>query len=316
MNPNDERSGDDSAEGNGQHVVHVPVLLRETLDVLDLSDGLVVVDGTMGAAGHGVYITRAISPTGMYVGLDRDREILERAEAALGGAADDRTRVSLHSVLFSQMHQVLSNLGLNACDRVLLDIGVSSMQIDTPERGFSFQMDGPLDMRMQRGTGQTLEQWLARVSEQELSRVIHEYGEERYARRIAKSIVKARTRGGMRRTFDLVDAIGGAVPGGRGDRKIHPATRTFQALRIALNDELAELERGLVAGLKSLVAGGRMVVISFHSLEDRIVKRFMRDRMDLPFRKPVVATQTECRTNSRARSAKLRCGIKRQEAVA
>ncbi len=258
----------------------------------------------------------AIGPEGYYVGLDRDPEILARAQAALGGAVGVRARFSLHPVLYSQMRQVLTEQGLNSCDRVLLDIGVSSMQIDTPERGFSFQVDGPLDMRMNRRSGLTLGKWLQRVSETELAKVIHEYGEERYSRRIAKAIIAARNRGGLHRTLELAEIVGRAVPGGGGRQKIHPATRTFQALRIALNDELQELQRGLRAGLDSLVAGGRLVVISFHSLEDRIVKRFLREHCELPFRKPIVATAEERRANPRARSAKLRCGVKRQEIAA
>ncbi len=157
---------------------------------------MVVVDGTAGAAGHGRAIALAIGSSGHYVGLDRDREILARARSVLGGLSGGRARYSFHSALYSNMSKVLAEEGLSACDRVLLDIGVSSMQIDTPERGFSLRLDGPLDMRMNRDSGVTLGQWLARVTEEELSRVIYEYGEERHSRRIAKVIVNARTRGG------------------------------------------------------------------------------------------------------------------------
>jgi 16S rRNA (cytosine1402-N4)-methyltransferase len=208
------------------------------------------------------------------------------------------------------MRDVLAELGLSSCDRVLLDLGVSSMQIDTPERGFSFQVDGPLDMRMNRDAGQPLSSWLARVTEQELADVIYRYGEERHSRAIARAIVAARQAGGLTRTAQLAEVVRRATKVS-GRQRIHPATRTFQALRIALNDELGELERGLAAALECLVPHGRLAVISFHSLEDRIVKRFLREQMDLPFRKPQVATAEECRANPRARSARLRCGVKR-----
>ena len=315
MIPDEDRGDEGSAVGDGQGTAHVPVLLRETLDALDLRPGMVVVDGTVGAAGHGRDIASTIGPQGHFVGLDRDREILARAQAVLGGLGA-QVRFSLHSALFSHMPRVLADLGLAACDRALLDIGVNSMQIDTPERGFAMRLDGPLDMRMDQGAGPTLGQWLQRVSEKELARVIHDYGEERYSRRVAKAIVQARARGGLQRTMELADVVRGAVSGGGVRSKIDPATRTFQALRIVINDELGELERGLEAALNCLCAGGRLVVITFHSLEDRIVKRFMRERMDLPFKKPITPTPTECRRNPRARSAKLRCGVKRAELAA
>ena len=312
----DEHDGSDPEGGYGHGMLHVPVLRREVMDSLELRPGLVVVDGTVGAAGHGRDIVTAISPKGQYVGLDRDSEILARAQAALGGAVDARARVSFHSVLYSQMRGVLRELGLPACDRVLLDIGVSSMQIDTPERGFSFQLDGPLDMRMNQATGQPLGAWLQRVSEKELARVIHEYGEEWHSRRIARAIVEARERrGGLHRTLELADVIRRAVPTGR-RQKIHPATRTFQALRIVINDELGELERGLQSSFECLSEGGRLVVITFHALEDRIVKRFMREHMEPAFRRPKAPTHEECRANPRARSAKLRCAIKSSEVAA
>ena len=316
MIPDEDRDDGGPAAGHGQGTVHVPVLLQETLEALDLRPGLVVVDGTAGAAGHGRDIALAVGSEGHYVGLDRDREILARAQEVLGGLNSAQVRFSLHSALYSQMPKVLGELGLATCDRVLLDIGASSMQFDTPERGFAMRLDGPLDMRMNRETGQTLGQWLARVKEDELARVIYEYGEERHSRRIAKAIVSARARGGLQRTMELADVIRGAVSGGGARSKIDPATRTFQAFRIVINDELGELERGLAAALQCLDAGGRLVVITFHSLEDRIVKRFLREHMDLPFRKPVIPTPTECRRNPRARSAKLRCGVKREVAAA
>ncbi len=294
---------------DGQGALHVPVLLRETLDALDLQPGQTVVDGTVGAGGHGREIIKAISPGGRYVGLDRDQEVLVHAEQSLSVAASAGTRVSLHHANYSQCSEVLSQEGLVDCDRVLLDIGVSSMQIDTPERGFSFQVDGPLDMRMNQAEGQELGRWLQRVNEQELARVLYEYGEERHSRRIARAIVKARQAGGIHRTLQLAQIIRSAMPAA-GKQKIHPCTRSFQGLRIFINDEMGQLSKGLAAAYSCLKVGGRLVVISFHSLEDRIVKRFMREHMGLPFRKPLTSSREECLANPRARSAKLRCGIK------
>lgn len=314
MTTDEVEGGEGHQKDDGQGTVHVPVLLRETLLALNLKPGLVVIDGTCGALGHGRDIVSAIGPEGWYVGLDRDTEILARAHAVLGGTASVRERVSLQSVVYSRMAGVLAKLDLVSCDRVLLDIGVSSMQIDTPDRGFSFQVDGPLDMRMNRKAGQPLGDWLAKVAETELADTIYKYGEERHSRRIARAIIQERDRVGLHGTRELAEIIRRAMPV-KGRQRIHPATRTFQALRIAINDELGELERGLQAALTCLAPSGRLVVITFHSLEDRIVKRFLREHMELPFRKPITATPQECRDNPRARSAKLRCGIKREVAA-
>ena len=308
-------------EGNGQGAVHVPVLLHETLAALELKPGQTVVDGTVGAGGHARAIVEAICPDGQLVGLDRDPEILVRAQEVLEGAAGGRARFTLHPVSFTKTQEVLAGMGLQSCDRLLLDVGVSSMQIDTPERGFSFQLDGPLDMRMDRKSGTTLGRYLGRVSELELGRVIRELGEERYARRIARAILCARERGGLHRTLQLAEVIRAAVPRGAGPKRggrprIHPATRTFQALRIVVNDELVELSKGLEVALSCLAENGRLVVIAFHSLEDRIVKRFLRANMELPFRKPIRPTAAECESNPRARSARLRCGIKNAKRAA
>jgi 16S rRNA (cytosine1402-N4)-methyltransferase len=306
--------GSSEQEDDGQGTVHVPVLLRETLEALALAPGQVVVDGTVGAGGHAQAVLEAINPDGQLVGLDRDPEILVRAKAVLEGAGRGRARFSLHPVSFTQAREVLDELGHRAADRLLLDLGVSSMQIDTPERGFSFQQDGPLDMRFDRRSGPTLDRYLHKASEEELARVLREYGEERHARRIARAILFAHRKGELQGTRQLAQVIERAVSGktaGRTRRRIHPATRTFQALRIAINDEIEELGRGLEVALSCLNQGGRLVVIAFHSLEDRIVKRFLRANMELPFKKPVRPTAAECERNPRARSARLRCGIKR-----
>ncbi len=305
--------GSSEQEGGGQGTLHVPVLVRETLEALALAPGQTVVDGTVGAGGHARAVLAAISPGGRLVGLDRDPEALVRAKAVLEGAAGGRARLSLHPVSFTRARKVLEELGLLTCDAVLLDLGVSSMQIDTPERGFSFQLDGPLDMRMNRKSGSTLDRYLARVSEEELARVIHEHGDERHARRVARAVHFAHRNGQLHGTLQLAEVVQKAVLGRSGPRRsrIHPATRTFQALRIAVNDEIGELQRGLEVALSCLAEGGRLVVIAFHSVEDRIVKRFLRENMELPYRKPIRPTTAECERNPRARSARLRCGIKR-----
>lgn len=311
--PREGRGGD----GAGQGDVHVSVLLDEVVRGLALRPGLTVVDGTVGAAGHARQVARALGGDGWILGLDRDEEILAHARARLDEAAPAGVRVSLHHLPFSRMEEALSREGLDHCDRVLLDLGVSSLQLDDPARGFSFMADSGLDMRMDPSAGPTAEEWLARVPEAELARVIFEYGDERHSRRIARSIVAARQHGGVRTTGQLEEAIRRAVPaGGRAPRRgqgrgparrgIHPATRTFQAIRMAVNDEMGELERGLDAALRVLGPGGRLAVIAFHSGEDRVVKNFMRDRMQRITKKPIRPGDEEVHRNPRARSARLR----------
>lgn len=316
----DEGTKRSDGDGHGpRQPVHRPVLLRETVAMLELREGLVVVDGTVGAGGHARAIARAIGPTGWFLGLDRDGEILATARTVLAeDAGDDRAgaRVSLHHLPFSRMRDALAATGRTACDRVLLDLGVSSMQLDRPERGFSFMVDGPLDMRMDAAESATAADWLATIDEQRLADVLFRFGEERHARRIARAIVAERHRTPIRRTGHLAAVVRAALPPAARHGRIHPATRTFQAIRIALNDELGELERGLAAASDCLVPGGRLVVISFHSLEDRIVKHFLRDHCDVVTKKPIEASAEEVRTNPRARSAKLRCGIRRTQDAA
>ena len=319
MTASEGSEGDATAGGGAEVRPHLPVLLRETLEVLGLQPGMTVVDGTVGAGGHAREIARAIGPTGLLIGLDRDAEILARAHETLSPLSGDSPALSgsgeragfrLHHLSFARIQEALEAEGLRDCDRVLLDLGVSSPQLDVPERGFSFMQDGPLDMRMDRSAGPTAAEWLHQVSERELARVLADYGEERFARRIAGHLVEQRARKPLRRTGQLVEAVLRALPGPARRQRIHPATRTFQAIRIAVNDELGELQRGLEQAHACLRPEGRLVVISFHSLEDRIVKRFLRERMQLPFRKPIVPSDEESRRNPRARSAKLRCGIK------
>ena len=312
MNVGTQGSGGD-AYGD-RHSVHVPVLLEQTLTILDLRSGLVVVDGTVGGGGHATGIAAAIGPDGHVVGLDRDREILAVAQAALAEAkaAGAAAGFSLHHSPHAGLREVLAGLGQPCCDRVLLDIGVSSLQLDRPERGFSFMADGPLDMRMDAAAKLTAEQWLHKVSERELADTLYELGGERHSRRIARRVVEERRRRRISRTQHLSDLVVSALPAPARKGRIHAATRPFQAVRMAVNDELGELERGMQAAVDCLRPGGRLVVISFHSVEDRVVKRFVKEHLDVVTKKPITATPAEARSNPRARSAKLRCGAKRE----
>jgi len=316
----DETGTNGSSKGSdgSRQPVHLPVLLRETLAVLELREGLVVVDGTVGAGGHGRAIVQAIGPSGQLVGLDRDSEILGSARAALAAdatAAGAGARISLHHLSYARMREALAENGLTSCDRVLLDLGVSSLQLDRPERGFSFMSDGPLDMRMDASAPTTAADWLATASEKELADTIFQLGDERYSRRIARSIVQIRRATPIVRTRQLAEIVMAALPGAARHLRIHPATRTFQAIRMAVNDELGELQRGLQAAHDCLVPGGRLAVISFHSHEDRLVKHFLRAHFAVVTKKPIEASADELRSNPRSRSAKLRCGISRQEAA-
>lgn len=240
---------------------HISVLLDEVVQALDAKPGDVVVDGTFGAGGY----TRAVLPTGAgVVAFDRDPTVRQFAE----GLPADRFR--LVQARFSEM---LDELGPQSVDGVMLDLGVSSMQLDQAERGFSFMRDGPLDMRM-GDTGPTAADLVNTLEQTELARILYVYGEEHASRRIASFIVRRREEKPFERTLDLAEVIERAV-GGRKGAKVHPATRSFQGLRIAVNDELGELEAGLAAAERVLKPGGRLVVVTFHSLEDRIVKQFI-----------------------------------------
>lgn len=315
--PGDNESGPHEDAGGERVSVHRPVLVESTLVALDPRPGQVVIDATVGAGGHASRILLALAPGGKLIGIDRDAAVLGHARRALEQAASRGGGVvsfALRQASFSRMQAVLKQEGQGSCDRVLLDLGVSSLQLDSAARGFSFLQDGPLDMRMDQDDArlETAERWLARVPEAELSKVIYEYGEERYARRIAREIVAARRTHRLQRTGELAELVARCIPT-RGRPRIHPATRTFQAIRIRINDELGELERGLDAARACLAPGGRVVVISFHSLEDRIVKHFLRAHFDVPERKPILATEAEMADNPRARSAKLRYGVQRME---
>jgi 16S rRNA (cytosine1402-N4)-methyltransferase len=278
-------------------VEHTPVLLAEALEALGVVPGGLYLDATYGNGGHSAGIaTRGARVIAFEVDPN----------ASVGaGLADSVTLVRQN---FSDLAAGLDDLGIASVDGVLFDLGVSSMQFDSPERGFSLQADGPLDMRMNPNEGRSAYDLLATLGERELADLIYEYGEERASRRIARSVVLARETGTLpERTLPFAHLVARAVRA-RGYQRIHPATRTFQALRIAVNDELDALRRGLSAAADRTRPGGRIAAISFHSLEDRIVKQTFRDdaRFHALTKKPIVASDEETARNPRARSAKLR----------
>ncbi len=309
-------------------MTHVPVLAQESIDALfdsargdpireELRDAIFV-DATFGRGGHTRLILERLSPRGRLIAFDRDMAAIEE------GRSIHDARLELIHARFGRLREELEERGVNGVSGVLIDLGVSSPQLDDPERGFSFRGDGPLDMRMDTTSGETVAQWLDRADEGDIKEVIKSHGEERFAKQIAAAIVAARQGGPITRTGQLADLVGAAVrtrePGQ------NPATRTFQALRIHVNQELEELSLVLPQAMAMLAPGGRLAVISFHSLEDRIVKRFMRDESSpgaMPERLPVRASELapprmrlvgkavragvgEVRANPRSRSATLR----------
>jgi 16S rRNA (cytosine1402-N4)-methyltransferase len=298
---------------------HIPVLLNETIAALKVRPDGVYVDATFGRGGHSREILSRLGAVGRLIALDRDLAAVTEAKKI------SNPRFTMVHSAFSGIAHVLSGLGVGRVDGVLLDLGVSSPQIDEAKRGFSFRFDGPLDMRMDQSRGQTAQEFLATASEQQLGEVIKNYGEERFAKQVARTIVAARTAGApISTTRQLAALVAGAIP--KAEPGQDPATRTFQALRIFLNKELEELSLSLPQCADLLSPEGRLVVISFHSLEDRIVKRFIRDqqnRDELPFNFPVRAvdlppprlvalgrairaSEQEIAANPRARSAVLR----------
>lgn len=284
---------------------HIPVMVAEVIHWLAPKSDGVYVDVTLGGGGHAEAILRRSSPGGMLLGMDRDDEIVVKARARL---AEFGERARLIRSTFDRIDSVVHEHGFDAVDGVLADLGVSSLQLDEGDRGFSFMKDGPLDMRMDRSSGESAAEFIARADEVELANVIYRFGEERFSRRIARAICRERKERSIETTGALAEIVGRAVPGRRG--KIHPATRTFQALRIAVNDELGMLERFLQSSFGLLKPGGRFVVISYHSLEDRLVKNAFRDRAKacgkVLTKKIVVPRDEEVEENPRARSAKLR----------
>lgn len=299
--------------------LHRPVLHNRVLDYLQPRSGGFYIDATLGLGGHTAAILKASAPDGAVLGLDQDRQALSLASRRLSAFSG---RYQIAHASFADLAQVARQRHLQGCDGILFDLGVSSLQLDTPDRGFSFQRSGPLDMRMDSERALTAHEVVNCYSEKDLAHLIFQYGEEPMARRIARQVVKARP---IQDTLHLAGLVSRAIPHKKSGR-IHPATRTFQALRIFVNDELGSLAKGLKAAVDLLNPGGRIVVISFHSLEDRIVKETFRDlavecicppglpvcvcgtrkKIILLTRRPVVPDWAEMAENPRARSAKLR----------
>ena len=306
---------------------HVPVLAAQTLAALAPKSGGVYIDGTLGGAGHSSLILEQSAPDGFLLGIDRDDDALQAASERL---APFDGRFTLVKGNFADMDELARQSGIDAADGVLLDIGVSSYQLDEGSRGFSYNQDAPLDMRMDRSQGLTAEQLVNEASAEELTRILYEYGEEKWAARIAEFIAAERSRGRIENSGRLVEIIKKAVPAGARDKDQHPAKRTFQALRIAVNGELEALSAGLEAAIGLLRPGGRLAVITFHSLEDRIVKDCFRlhatdcicpprqpvctcgHKADIKLynRKPITADDKELADNPRSRSANLRVAVK------
>ncbi len=301
---------------------HVSVLLHECIDNLNIRPDGIYLDGTLGLGGHSYEIASRLT-TGRLIGIDRDETAIRRAGERLAPFGE---RVTLVHGNFSEAAEVLDRLGIEAVDGMLFDLGVSSPQLDETQRGFSYMGDAPLDMRMDASAGLTAYEIVNTWPEERLNRILWDYGEERYARRITRAILEAREKEPIETTLELVGLIRGAMPAAALREKQHPAKRSFQAIRIAVNDELGEVERMMATAPDRLRAGGRLCVISFHSLEDRIVKNGIAARengctcpREAPIctcgfvrtlksvtRKPILPSEEEIEANPRSRSAKLR----------
>lgn len=305
---------------------HKPVLLQECLDGLNIRPDGIYVDGTLGRAGHSREIAARLT-TGRLICIDRDQAALDAAPARLEGHMD---KVTLLHGNFSEVASVLARLGVNGVDGMLFDLGVSSPQLDEAARGFSYLQDAPLDMRMDQTAALTAKEVVNTWSQDELKRILWQYGEERYSGLIAAAMVREREKAPIESTVQLAEIIRGAMPAKARKEKQHPAKRSFQAIRIAVNDELGEVERLLATALDVLNVGGRLCIISFHSLEDRLVKTAYTEwakgcdcppnfpvcvcgktpRVRLVGKKPIVSGEEELSENPRARSAKLRVAEK------
>jgi len=304
---------------------HIPVMAQEVVRYLVTGNGGIYLDCTVGTGGHAAKILEVTSPYGRLIGIDVDPQAISLAKENLSLYGD---RVSLIHGNFADLGQILAGQGISEVDGVLMDLGVSALQFDTPSRGFSFRHRGPLDMRMDQTSGQPVSRDLNRKNAAELAKIIRDFGEERWARRIAVSIVEARRKAPLKTTTQLAEIVEKSVP--RSSRNIHPATRTFQAFRIYRNRELANLKSGLDQAIPALRSGGRICVISFHSLEDRIVKRTFRaaergcicppeapvcvcgrkPALRVLTKRPVTPREEEIKVNPRCRSAKLRAAAK------
>lgn len=306
---------------------HKSVLLQECIDALNIRPDGIYLDGTLGGAGHSSQIARRLTEGGRLIGVDRDRTALPAAKERLAPYAD---RVTLVHSNFAEIDAILDSLGIPAVDGMLFDLGVSSPQLDDASRGFSYMADAPLDMRMDKDDALTAGEVVNTWPQGELRRILYDYGEERYAPQIAAAICRAREKAPVETTLELVDIIRSAMPAQALREKQHPAKRSFQAIRIAVNDELGAVSRMMQAAVGRLNPGGRLAVITFHSLEDRIVKSEMQQAargctcppefpvcvcgkkplVKLVTRKPIVSGPAELEENPRARSAKLRVAEK------
>lgn len=293
---------------------HVPVMMEEVLGVLPLRPGAVVADGTLGLAGHALEMAKRISPGGLIVGLDWDKDMLSRAKERLAELSD--VRVETAHADFRELPERLAWACQLAgkspvADAVLLDLGLSNVHIEDPSYGISFLREGPLDMRMDRSKGEPIGAWLNRATAREIEDVIFTLGDERWARKIAAVIVERRKVRAVKTTTDLVECVHAAIPAAKRDKRLHPATRTFQALRIKANRELDDLEDALKRIAEILDKGGVLAVLSYHSGEDRAVKHAFRDlgqtgEFEELFRKPLQPSAAEVQANAKSRSAKLR----------
>ena len=301
---------------------HVPVLLRECIECLNIKEGGIYVDGTLGGGGHSSYILKGLNNTGRLIGIDRDSDALYHTSERL----KEYSNVTYVKDNHENIKNILLNLGIDKVDGILLDLGVSSYQLDEPARGFSYMHDAALDMRMNRQQEFTAYDVVNKYSEERLAEIFFEYGEEKYSKSIARKIVETRKTKDIDTTFELVDIIKSAIPAKARNEKQHPAKRVFQAIRIEVNGELVDLENALRDAIMSLKNGGRILVITFHSLEDRIVKKTFEKLQgkctcpsDFPkcvcgfksygrivTKKPIVASDEELEQNPRSRSAKLR----------
>ena len=293
--------------------MHIPVLLQEVVDGLDLHLGDIVVDGTAGGGGHSEAILARIGERGTLITIDQDADAIARVKTRLA-PLDSGNVIYVHGN-FRDIETILAENSITKVNKILVDLGYSSYQMDTSGRGFSFMRNEPLSMQMSVDSAFSAHDIVNTWSEEAIADVLYGYGEERYARRIARVIVESRRQKSIETTFDLVALIESAVPAVYRRGKIHPATRSFQGLRIAVNDELGALRDVLKKGFAVLETGGGFAAISFHSLEDRIVKRFFKEESDkgsvrIVTKRPIVPTKEECSTNPRARSAKLRIAEK------
>lgn len=292
--------------------MHYPVLLKETLHFLDPEPGDLIVDATFGGGGHTAAILQNIMPGGGVMAFDLDPEAMMRGRGRLPEFDRDITYINRD---FRDLAQVSSELGIDSIDGAVFDLGISSYQVDDPQRGFSFLRDGPLDMRFSFGDGITAEQVVNSRGEEELREIVSKYGEERHASAVARAIVKARKEERITTTGRLSKIIKAAIGGKYRGQRLHSACRTFQALRIYVNDELGAIEEGVRSALALLKPGGRVCVISFHSIEDRAVKNIFREyktrgKVNVLTKKPIKPSRDEVVSNPRSRSAKLRCAEK------